>query len=108
MIQIYQNSALKKLGPNPRLPVAVSIAFYNNTKFLDLTLTAFSRQTMLDFEIIICDDGSKPEAVAHLQAELEKLSIPAKHLWHEDKGFRKNRILNWGIHHFDQARGRLI
>lgn len=98
MIEVFQNSAFRALGENPKLPVAVSIAFYNNTRFLDLTLAALSRQTFRNFEIIICDDGSKPEAVAHVHAELEKLAIPAKHLWHEDKGFRKNRIMNWGIH----------
>jgi glycosyltransferase involved in cell wall biosynthesis len=75
MIQIYQNSALKALGPQPKIPVAISIAFYNNTKFLDLTLASLSRQSMQNFEIIICDDGSRPEAVEHAQAELEKLAI---------------------------------
>jgi glycosyltransferase involved in cell wall biosynthesis len=101
MVEIFKNSALKALGDDPQLPVAVSIAFYNNTKVLDLTLAALSRQTFKNFEILLCDDGSKPEAVAHVQSQLEQLSIPAKHLWHEDKGFRKNRIMNWGIHHCD-------
>src|SRR4051812_2163074 len=101
MVQIYQNPALKALGPSPRLPVALSIAFYNNTKVLDLTLAGVARQSMQNFELIICDDGSKPEAVAHLQKFLETLPIPAKHIWHEDLGFRKNRMLNWGIHHCD-------
>ncbi len=101
MVEIFQNSALRKLPDGHRFPAAISIAFYNNTRFLDLTLAALSRQTFQNFEILICDDGSKPEAVAHVKAELEKMSIPAKHLWHEDKGFRKNRIMNWGIHHCD-------
>ncbi len=101
MLQIFENSALKALGPKPQLPVAISIAFYNNVSVLDLTLAALSRQSMQNFEIIICDDGSKPEAVAHVHETLEQMSIPAKHLWHEDLGFRKNRILNWGIYHCD-------
>lgn len=101
MVEIFQNSALKQRGERPSLPVAVSIAFYNNTQVLDLTLAALSRQSFQNFEILLCDDGSRPEAVAHVRAALERLPFPARHLWHEDKGFRKNRILNWGLHHCD-------
>lgn len=99
MVQIYQNAALRNLGENPKLPVTLSIAFYNNTRVLDLTLAGVSRQTLKNFEVIICDDGSKPEAVKHVHEKLEELEIPAQHFWHEDLGFRKNRLLNWGIHH---------
>ncbi|MEZ0393369.1 MAG: glycosyltransferase [Pseudobdellovibrionaceae bacterium] len=99
MLKIFRNSALKSLGQEAKLPAALSIAFYNNTKVLDLTLAGVSRQTLKNFELIICDDGSKPEAVEHVQKALESLDIPAMHLWHEDIGFRKNRMLNWGIHH---------
>lgn len=99
MVKIFQNSALQSLGPTARLPIALSVAFYNNTKVFDLTLAGIARQSLKNFELIVVDDGSRPEAVAHVQKALEKLSIPAQHLWHEDIGFRKNRILNWGIHH---------
>lgn len=99
MVQIFENSALKNRSEKQRrFPAAVSIAFYNNTRMLDLTLASFEKQSFQDFEIIICDDGSKPEAVQFLKNRIEKMSIPVKHLWHEDLGFRKNRIMNWGIH----------
>ncbi len=97
MVKIHKNSALKKLGDQHQLPVALSIAFYNNTKMLDLTLASLSRQTFRQFLVVICDDGSKPEAVDHLHHRMEKMDLPVLHLWHEDKGFRKNRIMNWGI-----------
>lgn len=99
MLKVFENSALKNRPTEQRrFPAAVSIAFYNNTRMLDLTLASFESQSFQDFEIIICDDGSKPEAVEFLQKRIEKMSIPVKHLWHEDLGFRKNRIMNWGIH----------
>ncbi len=97
-VQIFKNSALKNRGEKHGLPIALSIAFYNNLRMLNLTLAAIERQTFQNFLIVICDDGSKPENVSELQKKLESLSIPALHLWHEDKGFRKNRIMNWGIH----------
>ncbi len=97
-VRQYRNSALKARGPNPQLPIALSVAFYNNLRNFDLMLAAVERQTQKDFELVICDDGSKPEVVTYVQQQLEKLSIPALHLWHEDKGFRKNRMLNWGMY----------
>ncbi len=73
------------------------IAFYNNTQALDLTFRALEIQTEKDFEVIIADDGSKQEAVDFVLKRAETLPFPVKHLWHEDKGFRKNRILNHSI-----------
>lgn len=100
MVQIFENKFLREKAPSQRhFPVAVSIAFYNNIPVIDLILASFEKQSFQDFEIIICDDGSKPEVVSWLQKRLDSMNIAVKHLWHEDTGFRKNRIMNWGIHH---------
>lgn len=102
MVQIFENKFLKQRAPNQgRFPVAVSIAFYNNIPVIDLILASFEKQSFKDFEIIICDDGSKPEVVSWLKDRIDQMDIAVKHLWHEDIGFRKNRIMNWGIHHCD-------
>ncbi len=97
MIQIYKNPALRALGEKHQLPVALSIAFYNNMRMLDLTLASVSRQNFRQFLTVICDDGSSPDVVARLHRLIDTLDLPVLHLWHEDKGFRKNRIMNWGI-----------
>ena len=98
-VKLYANSALRALGPQAKLPISLSVAFYNNVRNFDLMIAAVRRQTQKDFELVICDDGSKPEVVAHIQKILEQLKIPALHIWHEDKGFRKNRMLNWGLYY---------
>lgn len=98
MVQTYKNAAFEALGPRPQLAATLIIAFYNNARLLDLTLAAVSRQDVRNFEVVICDDGSSPDVVEHVQKKLNQMSVPAKHLWHEDRGFRKNRILNWGVH----------
>ena len=76
---------------------SVIAAFYNRIDYLKLLLAGFERQTERSFELIIADDGSSQNAAA----EIEKLSrahnFPVIHCWHEDKGFRKNRILNRAI-----------
>lgn len=97
MVEIYKNPALKSLGEAHRLPITLSVAFYNNTRMLDLTLAAISRQTFRKFLVVICDDGSKSDVVERLHHHIDKMDLPVLHLWHEDNGFRKNRIMNWGI-----------
>lgn len=99
MVKVYKNPALKSLGDTPQLPSALSIAFYNNPRIFDLIVAGAERQSQKDFCLIIADDGSKPEVVDHIQKKLESLAIPSIHLWHEDLGFRKNRMLNWVLFH---------
>jgi len=76
---------------------SIIAAFYNRIDYLKLVLAGFERQTEKDFELIIADDGSTQEVAA----EIEKLDsthyFPVIHLWQEDKGFRKNKILNRAI-----------
>jgi hypothetical protein len=51
---------------------------------------------MVPSEILIADDGSSSEtldAVHEMQSQLKDL-FPIKHIWQEDIGFRKPRILN--------------
>lgn len=77
--------------------VSVILSFYNKIDYLKLVLAGFAVQSFKDFEIIIADDGSKPEVVAGLEELFKRYHIKITHLWQEDKGFRKNRILNKAI-----------
>lgn len=75
----------------------VIISFYNKIDYLRLVLAGFESQTEKDFEIIIADDGSRSEIVSQLKEISENRPFSVNHLWQEDKGFRKNRILNKAI-----------
>ncbi len=79
------------------LKASVIISFYNRIDFLKLVLAGFERQTFRDFEIIIADDGSNDIVVSEIEKLSRELSFPLTHLWHEDRGFRKNKILNRAI-----------
>ena len=95
MLKVFKNNAaLTSTKPSP---VTLIVSFYMNTHMLDLVLTSVLNQTFKDFNLIICDDGSDSEKVDHVQNYLQNLNIPSQHLWHEDIGFRKNRILNSGL-----------
>jgi len=76
---------------------SVIAAFYNNTKYLKLVLAGFERQSQKDFELIIADDGSTEEVVKEIESIASNYPFRIKHIWHPDKGFRKNKILNQAI-----------
>ncbi|MCS7052141.1 MAG: glycosyltransferase [Ignavibacterium sp.] len=76
---------------------SVIVSFYNKIDYLKLVLAGFEIQTEKDFEIIIADDGSNQSVVNRIQNIFQNYSFRIKHIWQEDKGFRKNKILNKSI-----------
>jgi glycosyltransferase involved in cell wall biosynthesis len=79
------------------IKATVIAAFYNRIDYLKLVLAGFERQTEKNFELIIADDGSKEEVVEGIKKLSPNYSYLIKHIWQEDKGFRKNKILNKAI-----------
>ena len=77
--------------------VTVIFTTYNSPKWLEKVLWGFSFQTHKAFEIIIADDGSREETKSLIDELREKTALNIQHIWQEDKGFRKGRILNKAI-----------
>lgn len=73
------------------------ISTYNWPEALRLCLTAAFRQTRLPDEIVVADDGSGPETRTLIEEMQKKSPVPLRHVWHEDRGFRRTVILNRGI-----------
>ncbi len=78
-------------------PVSLIISFYNKIELLKLIFAALEIQTYRDFEVIIADDGSKPEVVEEINRLKSNYFFPIKHVWHADNGWQKNIILNKAI-----------
>lgn len=93
-----QSKAQPNTQSNVQPKVTLLVAFYNAPKLLELLFASIENQSFKNFEVILCDDGSNPETLAQIKPWIQQASFPIRHLWHEDLGFRKNRILNWGIH----------
>ena len=89
----------------PTPSVTLIISFYNKIDILERVLESVALQTIHDFEVIIADDGSQPDVVARIQQLQHESPFPLRHVWHEDNGWRKNRILNQAI---QQAQGTYI
>ena len=79
------------------LKASIIISFYNKIECLYPILISLKNQSFTDFEIIIADDGSSNDVVDELGLVLKKVPFSVLHLWQEDTGFRKNRILNQAI-----------
>jgi glycosyltransferase involved in cell wall biosynthesis len=76
--------------------VSVIVPTYNRPRALRLCLTSLAGQSMVPSEVLIADDGSSSETrdvVQEMQGSLRDI-FPIKHVWQEDIGFRKPRILN--------------
>jgi len=77
--------------------ISVIVTTYNREDALDAVLRALSRQSDRNFEIIIADDGSRPDTARVVERWASRLPIAIKHVRHEHDGFRGGEIRNRGI-----------
>lgn len=76
---------------------SIVLAFYNDLPLLSNVLNALQNQYAGQFEVLIADDGSRPDVVSQLKALLPTYSFASQHLWHPDAGFRKTAIMNQAV-----------
>ena len=81
-----------------KMKVSVIISVYNHFEWLRLILDALGMQSVSDFEVVIADDGSSAEMIDAIACYSENHSnLKIIHVWHEDKGWRKNAALNAAV-----------
>lgn len=73
------------------------VAVYNRPDILQLIFAALDRQRLTEFEVIIADDGSGKAVKEAIIAAQGTYNYPIFHVWQEDQGWRKNKILNEAI-----------
>lgn len=85
--------------------LSLIITTYNWKEALALSLQSVNRQTRLPDEVIVADDGSRPDTRDLVTEMSQKTSFPLIHSWQEDKGFRLAKSRNKAI---ARARGEYI
>ena len=65
--------------------------------WLEKSLWGYEQQDIKDFEIVIADDGSTQETTDVIKRFQKESSLRIKHVWQEDDGFQKTKILNKAI-----------
>lgn len=81
------------------MKVSVIISTYNAPDWLEKVLWAYCHQDHTDFEIIIADDGSGAETRELIDRFRLDTNLQIEHVWHEDRGYRRQTILNKAIQH---------
>lgn len=79
------------------LDTSIIISTYNSIDWLKKVLYGYNNQTYRPFEIVIADDGSTDDTKQLLLSIQKEVFYPIRHVWHEDRGFRKSEILNKAI-----------
>ncbi|MBK7253239.1 MAG: glycosyltransferase [Ignavibacteria bacterium] len=79
------------------MKTSIVISVYDKSDELKLIFTALSVQSFTDFEVIIAEDGMNENMNKLINDWKSKKLFPVMHLTQEDKGFRKNKILNESI-----------
>ncbi|MBO0341665.1 MAG: glycosyltransferase family 2 protein [Bacteroidota bacterium] len=85
----------QKETESPKISVIVST--YNAEEWLKKVLWGFNCQVFKDFEVVVADDGSGPKTKELLEEMSKKVFYPIVHVWQEDDGFQKSRILNKAV-----------
>lgn len=82
---------------NTEPKISIIVSTYNSEAWLEKVLWGFEYQTFRNFEVVIADDGSGPKTKNLIEEMKSKVFYPIVHVWQEDDGFQKSRILNKAI-----------
>lgn len=76
------------------MDASVIISTYNSPEWLEKVFWGYHHQTFSNFELVIADDGSTAETTQLINDSINKYKLNITHVWQEDEGFQKSRILN--------------
>lgn len=79
------------------IKVSVIVPVYNRLEHLRALFICLLNQRVQPYELIITDDGSSEKVLDFIGDLLDKAKFKVKHIYQEDKGFRKTRALNNGV-----------
>lgn len=74
--------------------ISFIVLTYNRCDALLAVLNALSVQCGPQNEVLVADDGSRPDQVARLVRDCPVFSCPVLHVWHPDTGFTAARARN--------------
>ena len=90
---------MKLLGdsaPRYKNNAAVLVSTYNRPKALNLVLSGLASQSLSPAQVIVADDGSTSDTKRIIDY-WKSQGLPVEHCWHEDRGYRKTKIMNEGL-----------
>lgn len=85
--------------------ISVVITTYNRSDALLAVLSALTRQSDRNFEVIVADDGSTQAHREAIFSSADARALKLVHVWHPDVGFTASKVRNRGV---AAARGNYI
>lgn len=79
------------------MKLSVIVPVYNRLEHLRALFFCLLKQKVQPYELIITDDGSSQKLEDFIGDLIPKANFKIKHIYQEDKGFRKTRALNNGV-----------
>ena len=79
------------------MKISVIVPIYNRLEHLRALFLCLLKQKKQPDELIITDDGSSQKVLDFIGDLIPKAQFKVKHIYQEDKGFRKTRALNNGV-----------
>ncbi len=77
--------------------ISIIVSTYNRSDALAAVMHGLAQQagvTRDDWELIVADDGSRPDTAELVKQLADGIDCPVVHVWHEDDGFRLSAIRN--------------
>lgn len=78
------------------MKISVIVPVYNRFENLRALIICLMNQKIQPYELLISDDGSSQNLEEFIGDLLPKIKFKIKHIYQEDRGFRKTRALNNG------------
>jgi glycosyltransferase involved in cell wall biosynthesis len=80
---------------------SIILLTYNRSDALRVVLNGLFCQNIKPYEVIISDDGSRPEHIETIKTHIEKRDWPfkVKYIWSPDIGFTASRARNQAVEH---------
>ncbi len=79
------------------MKLSVIVPVYNRFENLRALFICLLKQKVQPYELVITDDGSSQKLEDFIGDLISKANFKIKHIYQEDKGFRKTRALNNGV-----------
>lgn len=77
--------------------LSVILSTFNSPAWLEKALWGYAAQSHRNFEVLVADDGSSDETRQRIDVMRVRTGMTIRHIWHEDRGFRKCTILNRAV-----------
>jgi glycosyltransferase involved in cell wall biosynthesis len=96
-VKLNRKGYKKNRRMESNIKISLIIPFYKRLDFLELIFQALGKQSFKAFELIVAEDDDDAQTKAFITQKRAMVNFPVEHVFQEDDGFRKSKIMNKAI-----------